>query len=105
MKKETALLEKLKPFIRPHPELYPDAGDIFTPVANKVIRFLFEGGFVVEGSAPELEINFNDDDLLILATGSSIFRFKRSAFLGFELRLLSARPDSADLAEIKGFLH
>ncbi|MET1077015.1 MAG: hypothetical protein ABWY06_03235 [Pseudomonas sp.] len=78
-------LEALKSFIRPHPLLNPEAGDIFTPQGHNRIRFFFMGGFVVEGQAPELEINFNSDNLLILATGDSVYRFLRTALIGFEL--------------------
>ena len=79
------LLRSLQMFIEPHPYLPPEAGDIFTPRRGTEIRFFFEGGTSVVGSGPELEINFNDDDLLILATGSSVYRFKRNALVGFEL--------------------
>jgi len=79
------ILRALQSFIEPHPVLHPEAGDIFTPRGKTEIRFFFEGGASVIGSAPELEINFNDPDLLILATGPSVYRFKRSALVGFEL--------------------
>ncbi len=95
------ILRSLQMFIEPHPELHPEAGDIFTPRKGTEIRFFFEGGASVAGSGPELEINFNDDDLLILATGSSVYRFKRNALVGFELvhagHEHSAPPDQRGL--------
>src|SRR5687768_17283606 len=45
------ILEKMKAFIRPHPLLHPEAGDVFTPRGDTAIRFFFEGGFTVEGNA------------------------------------------------------
>ena len=99
------MLEKLKMFIIPHPVLHPEAGDIFTPRGENSIRFFFEGGFAVEGKAPELEINFNDDELLILSTGQSVYRFKRSALVGFELVLAHSKQESIEVRNIKGLLH
>ncbi|MBY0573638.1 MAG: hypothetical protein K2P84_08150 [Undibacterium sp.] len=105
MKNNVYLIKKLSTFIRPHPELHPDAGDIFTPIGSTTIKFFFDGGFVVEGKGPELEINFNDEDLIILAKGDSVYRFKKSALVGFELRLDVTRTDSSEIAEFKGLLH
>lgn len=91
------LLRSLQMFIVPHPELHPEAGDIFTPRKGTEIRFFFEGGASVVGGWPELEINFNDDHLLILATGPSVYRFKRGSLLGFELvRTESEQPAPPD---------
>lgn len=98
------ILENLKLFISPHPVLHPEAGDIFTPRGENAIKFFFEGGFFVEGKAPELEINFNDDELLILATGRSVYRFKRTALIGFEL-LLAPLQQSIEVLDMKGLLH
>lgn len=97
------ILEKLKAFIRPHPVLHPEAGDVFTPSGDTAIRFFFEGGFTVEGGAPELEINLNDKRLLILAIGQSVYRFKRSALVGFELVLARPKLEPTDVRNIKGF--
>ena len=105
MKKEIDLVNRLRLFIRPHPELHPEAGDIFTPKGNTTIKFFFDGGFVVEGKGPELEINFNDDELMILAVGKSVYRFKKSAFIGFELRRDFAKIDSTEIDEMKGLIH
>jgi hypothetical protein len=95
------VLEALRMFIEPHPVLHPEAGDIFTPRKGYKIRFFFDGGATVVGEGPELEVNFNDDHLLILATGASVFRFKRSALLGFELvtesRTQPNRPETRGL--------
>lgn len=105
MKKDVDLVKKLRTFICPHPDLHPEAGDIFTPNGSTIIKFFFDGGFVVEGKGPELEINFNDDDLIILAIGNSVYRFKKSAFVGFELRRDLTRIDSSEIVEFKGLLH
>ena len=105
MKKDVDLIRKLRTFICPHPVLHPEAGDIFTPIGSTIIKFFFDGGFVVEGKGPELEINFNDEDLIILAKGDSVYRFKKSAFVGFELRHDVTKNDASEIAEFKGLLH
>jgi hypothetical protein len=79
------ILARLKTFIEPHPVLHPEAGDIFTPRSPYKISFYFEGGFTVEASTPGFEINFNDEFLLILADEASVYRFRRTALLGFAL--------------------
>jgi hypothetical protein len=94
------ILDELKFFIQPHPMLYPEAGDIYTPKNSYRIRFFFEGGFTVEGQAPELEINFNSESLLILATGASVYRFLRRSFIGFEL--VTEKLPQAEVKHIKG---
>lgn len=99
------ILENLKMFISPHPVLHPEAGDIFTPRGENSIKLFFEGGFIIEGKAPELEINFNDDDLLILATGQSVYRFKRTSLIGFELLLAPMQQQSIETLDMKGLLH
>ena len=100
-----AILKKLKVFIVPHPVLHPEAGDVFTPHGENSIRFFFEGGFIVEGKAPELQINFNDNELLILSIGQSVYRFKRTALLGFELVLVNSKHESLEVRNMKGLLH
>lgn len=82
-----AIYDSLRLFIEPHPHLHPDAGEIFTPKQGHGIRFFFEGGTTVLGYGPEMEVNFNDDDLLVLATSTSVYRFRRECLLGFELVL------------------
>ena len=105
MKSKFELIKKLDPFICPHPTLHPEAGEIYTPRKNLVIQFFFEGGFVVEGSGPELEINFNDDDLIILAVQDSVYRFKKPAFVGFKLLQDLTNMDSSEVAGIKCLVH
>ena len=72
------IIKALETFIRPHPVLHPDAGDIFTPREGYAIRFFFEGGTTIAGSGAPLEINFNDPDLLIRSAGNAVTRLGRS---------------------------
>jgi hypothetical protein len=87
------LFEALQPFIMPHPVLHPEAGDIYTPNDHVEIRFFFEDGSSVTGTAPDLEINFNSERLLILATKTSVFRFWRTSLVGFELIAPNCSPE------------
>ena len=105
MESPMEIMEQLKVFISPHPVLYPEAGDVFTPSGENSIRFFFEGGFIVEGKAPDLQINFNNDELLILAIGQSVYRFKRTALVGFELVLVNSKHESLEDRNMKGLLH
>jgi hypothetical protein len=55
----------------------------------------------VEGSGSEFQINFNDEELLILAIKQSVYRFRRSAVVGFEL-IARTKLEPAKEKSIKG---
>ncbi len=84
--------ENLKLFLTPHPELYPEAGEIYTPKEGYEISFLFSGFPSMSGTYGEFEINFNSDDFLILSKRASVTRILWESVAGFEL---SSIPEEA----------
>lgn len=83
------LKEKLKYFIEPHPEFIGTEEKIYTPKKGINIKFWFEGDLQIEGFHINLEINYNDPDLLVLALRGKdeerIIRVSFERLIAFEL--------------------
>jgi hypothetical protein len=90
MNKNTNVIKAhLKFFIEPHPFFKNTKEKIFVPRKDYTIKFWIEGGLSVEGKSDSLDINFNDDELLILAIRGipkeRIIRIPWSRVIAFEL--------------------
>lgn len=80
---------ELKFFITPHPELHPEAGEIYVPRDHLKIAFYVDGMPKIVGDARTLQINFNGPEFLVLAIESRgsdrVFRILWQRLVGFEL--------------------
>ncbi|WP_379085561.1 hypothetical protein [Pedobacter sp. UC225_65] len=81
--------QHLKYFIEPHPSFKGSEEQIFTPRNDYVIKFWIEGGFEIAGAHSTLEINFNSNELLVLAVRNEpierIIRIPWKRIIAFEL--------------------
>lgn len=88
-KKSNLIKDNLKFFIEPHPVFKDTEEEIFVPRKDYTIKFWIEGGLCVDGKSDTLDINFNDDELLILAVRGipqeRIIRIPWSRVIAFEL--------------------
>ena len=82
---------KIKWFLVEHPfSEGNEHEEIYTPKEGLKFRFWIEGNLQVEGIYSELEINFNDPDLLVLSRlmhkeNGSVFRIPWSRVIAVEL--------------------
>ena len=80
---------KLRFFLTEHPFFENTEEDVLTPQQGLKIRFWVEGNLQIEGVYDDLEINYNDPDLLILAKRNEglndIFRIPWHRVICFEL--------------------
>jgi hypothetical protein len=96
--------QELKWFLVKHPFFEKNPEKIYTPKKGLSIRFWIEGNLQIEGVFENLEINYNNSKLLVLATrgneGDRIFRVQWNRIVAFEL---FAGKDATD--EIKKLLN
>ena len=83
--------DELKFFLTEHPDLYPNAGDIYTPQSHIEITFLFNGCPPITGKHSSLEVNFNSDVFLILSEGNVVTRILWEVFTGFQLKQIEPK--------------
>ena len=76
-------------FLQEHPELFPAGEKVYLPKDELTVTLWFEGGLRVSGDASSLQLNYNSDDLLVLALleGSKhrIFRVPWNRLVSFEI--------------------
>jgi hypothetical protein len=93
--------QKISYFIERHPIFMDTEEEIFTPRQDIKVRFWFDGNLQVEGLYNKLEINYNDSDLLILATEYSIYRIPWNRLIGFEIIIdKNASKETLDLIKM-----
>jgi hypothetical protein len=80
---------KLQFFLEPEPTLHPAGEDVYIPREKLKVAFWFEGGLKVSGGPRDLQVNFNDPQILTLSLQTKrtnrIFRVPYSRIVCFEL--------------------
>jgi hypothetical protein len=77
--------EEIKFCLNPHPELYPEAGDIYIPKDTYKITFLFQGMPSIQLAGNDVEISFNSNKFLVLYKAGSSYRILWQSLSGIEL--------------------
>jgi hypothetical protein len=90
--------QKISYFLEEHPFFKETEENILTPRQGIKIRFWFEGNLQVEGQYDELQINFNDSDLLILANDTNIYRILWSRLVCFEI--IKGKETNAEISDL-----
>lgn len=80
---------KIQYFLTEHSSFKDTEEEVLTPEKGLKIRFWIEGNLQIEGEFEDLEINYNDPDLLILAKrnedSDNIFRIPWHRLISVEL--------------------
>jgi hypothetical protein len=77
--------QRISYFLVKHPFFEDTEENIFTPKQGLKIRFWFECNLQVEGLYDELQINYNDSEMLVLANETSIYRIPWTRLVCFEI--------------------